>query len=117
MENWTQITDEKDLIGKTIERVCHIRTDDKYFFLYTDKTFSIITRWDYPDGGIKFGDESFKMSFSIHGYGNNDLVELGFRTQKELDVFNAPIKNETEAKKKAAEIEQLKRLKEKYPNI
>lgn len=101
---YKQILSEEECKGKTIEEIVEIHNNT--FFIFTDKTFCIYN--------VNFSTSKLNIKASI---GNWGLMKLGFISKSEYEQREKNDKNKFEQQKKINEINHLKELKAKYPDV
>ena len=109
-----QLKEASELLNKTIERTAYV--DNVFCLFFTDKTFCIFKGcgwWDEKD--VELLDEDF--SITPNEYNIKELLSLGFISQSEADAAEKEIEEKYEKASEQKEIEQLKKLKAKYPDI
>jgi hypothetical protein len=107
-----QIVDQKELIGKTI-----VRTGDaseRFFIFFSDNTFCVLESAGWDDHYVQLDTDIFNQQPA--GYGNEDLLELGFITKEQDDEARRLYTQQLIDNKKNEEIATLKELAKKYPD-
>jgi len=108
-----QITEAEQLLNKTIERTAYI--DNAFCLFFTDKTFCIFQGCGWDEKDVELLDEKFDII--PNGYNTMDLLNLGFITKDEADAVTKKYQDDNRQLVEQKEIEKLKELKAKYPNI
>lgn len=110
-----QIKNKEEIIGKTIKAIKAELWDD-FVIVFTDDTYCVIRNGGDSNSFIT----EYDLSVQFESWNIKDYLELGFITKEEYDKLNTYYIEQDNLKLKSQEekeIEQLKKLKEKYPNI
>ncbi len=117
-----QILEYKEIIGKTIQAMHSFDIDyyEKLILQFTDETFAVFTGSGDDDSAcIDFLGVPLPTSFRVSD-GNDGLnrifIELGLRTQVELDEFLADADRERKERQRIRE-EQNKPIEERFPTL
>jgi len=101
---YNQILSKKKCKGKTIDRIVELR--NWTYFIFTDNTYCIYN--------VHFHNTKLDIEAAS---GNWGLMKLGFISNEEYDKRELDEKLESEIRQKNHEIEWLKTLKAKYPDV
>ena len=111
MKNLTQIFNEDDLIGKTITKVID---EDSLILMFENDEFAVIHSYD---GSENVYVDSSAMTLTHTGYNHHTLFEMGLMTKEQIDEIANKRKEQSEAQAREAELQQLARLRAKYPEL
>jgi len=109
-----QILNNEELSGKTIERA-QLLDSKKYFLFFTDKTFCVFDARGYEDPEIELDEEGFDLTPKEYNY--YDLEVLGLISNEECRALELKYQNERDESRKRQEIDELKKLQQKYPDV
>lgn len=101
---YKQILSEEKCKGKTIDRIVELR--NWTYFIFTDNTYCIYN--------VHFCDTKLDITAAS---GNWGLMRLGFISKEEYEKIELDEKLKAEINHKNHEIEWLKKLKAKYPDM
>lgn len=107
----TQLKTYEELQGRTLLRVKYF--DERIFFIFTDNTFCVCHGVYERD--CELMDENYNQVPDL--YNAYELHAAGFITLEERDAVIEQKKKQQDEKQREYDIEQLKKLKEKYPEI
>lgn len=110
MKNLQQLFSEDDLIGKTITKVID---DDSMILMFENDEFAVIHSYD---GSENVYVDSSAMTLTHNGYNHYTLFEMGLMTQEQIDEIANKRKEQIENQAREAELQQLARLRAKYPD-
>jgi hypothetical protein len=108
-----QIIEPGDLIGKIIERTGYV--ENKFFVFFADQTFCIFSGCGYGDNDVELNDDTYNLTPS--DYNHKELFELGLITEAQFNDYRSDLYKRDRKRTRENEIEALKELKKKYPNI
>ena len=106
----TQIKEQDELTGKTIQRVAY--TDNHLFFFFTDNTFCISRGcgWESRDVEIMYETYDTKPS----DWNLEELKEVGILDEQTFNRLKFERQNRRGAIQKQKDLEKLEELKRKY---
>jgi hypothetical protein len=106
----TQIFKQKELSGKTIERVEYI--DNHLFFFFTDSTFTVARGCGWEERDIEIMYE--KYNIEPNDWNIEELNELGILSDDDFNRLKFERQNRRDEAQKEKELQQLEELKRKY---
>jgi hypothetical protein len=108
-----QITESEELLGKQIKKTDYI--DNHFFLFFTDETFCVFKGCGWDERDVELMDEDFGIEPNDYNY--KELHGLGFITDAEKTKYEVELLKRKRAKEVQEEVETLKKLKAKYPNM
>lgn len=112
MKQPTQITDQYELVGKTIERITD--EDEKMFLFFTDNTFAVLKRGGYEISYIEIMSEPYNIE--PNDYNLYELKNIGIISEEEYESLSSERRIREVKAKEQKERELFIKLKEKFAN-
>jgi len=108
-----QIIESEELIGKQIKKTDYI--DNHFFLFFTDKTFCVFKGCGSDERDVELMCEDFSIEPNDYNY--KELYNLGFITDFEKTKYEVKLLKQKRDAEFKNEVETLKKLKAKYPNM
>ena len=106
----TQIKEQDELTGKTIQRVAY--TDNRLFFFFTDNTFCISRGCGWESRDVEIMDETYDTK--PNDWNLDELKEVGILDEQTFNRLKFERQNRRDAIQKQKDLEKLEELKRKY---
>lgn len=108
--DFKQLFKEKDLIGKTIQRMEY--NENHLFFFFTDNTFCVARGCGWEERDVELMYE--KYNIEPNDWNLEDLHEIGVIDEPTFNRLRFERQNRRDAAERERDLQKLEELKQKY---